>query len=298
MFHLSRKSAERTIFKGLIASGWHTAAMTMRLFVQTLNFAKGAIGLGVDKLRWPNAVRPGDVLTVETKILDMRLSRSRPRYGIIRSAQRDHQPARRGCANDAGQRNGAEAAARDNGDSDARTHSHSKARAQNALGLRICAAFGVGTRPRVTFAGAEIGELSESSSFTARCSNGLFEIVRQRSFEILPFAGARVTKTELPCVQHLARKIFREPAARRFCHPTRDYQDDADAPEFDVCGHCAMCIQPDSPARSNEERDIQFWPRDRGVNSRSFFADAPDVVRFCSSITPVSFRNFPATRAR
>jgi acyl dehydratase len=84
MFHLSRKDAERTIFKGLVASGWHTAAMTMRLFVQTLNHAKGAIGLGVDKLRWPNAVRPGDVLTVETKILDMRLSRSRPRYGIIR----------------------------------------------------------------------------------------------------------------------------------------------------------------------------------------------------------------------
>ena len=84
MFHLSRNRAERTIFKGLIASGWHTAAMTMRLFVRTLKFAKGAIGLGVDKLRWPNAVRSGDVLTVETKILGMRLSRSRPRYGIIR----------------------------------------------------------------------------------------------------------------------------------------------------------------------------------------------------------------------
>jgi acyl dehydratase len=84
MFHLSRRRAKRTIFKGLIASGWHTAAMTMRLFVQTMNFAEGAIGLGVDKLRWPNAVRPRDVLTVETKILDMRLSRSRPRYGIIR----------------------------------------------------------------------------------------------------------------------------------------------------------------------------------------------------------------------
>src|SRR5712672_2824736 len=84
MFHLSRKSAERSIFKGLVASGWHTAAITMRLFVQTLNHAKGAIGLGVDKLRWPNAVRPGDVLTVETKILRLRASRSRPRYGIIR----------------------------------------------------------------------------------------------------------------------------------------------------------------------------------------------------------------------
>jgi acyl dehydratase len=84
VFHLSRKGAERTIFKRLIASGWYTAAMTMRLFVQTLNFAEGAIGLGVDKLRWPNPVRPGDLLTVETKILDRRLSRSRPRYGIIR----------------------------------------------------------------------------------------------------------------------------------------------------------------------------------------------------------------------
>ena len=84
MFHLSRKSAERTIFKGLIASGWHTAAMTMRLFVQTLNFVEGAIGLGVDELRWPDVVRPGDVLTVETEIIDLRPSRSKPKYGIIR----------------------------------------------------------------------------------------------------------------------------------------------------------------------------------------------------------------------
>src|SRR5213596_1169865 len=84
MFHLDRKSAERTIFKGLIASGWHTAAMTMRLFVRTLNFTEGAIGLGVDELRWPNVVRPGDVLTVETEIIDVRPSRSRPNYGIIR----------------------------------------------------------------------------------------------------------------------------------------------------------------------------------------------------------------------
>src|SRR5215469_15580184 len=84
MFHLSRKAAERTLFKGLISSGWHTAAITMRLFVQTLNFAEGAIGLGVDELRWPNAVRPGDVLTVETEILDLRPSRSKPGYGIIR----------------------------------------------------------------------------------------------------------------------------------------------------------------------------------------------------------------------
>jgi acyl dehydratase len=84
MFHLNRQSAERTLFKGLIASGWHTAAVTMRLFVQRLNFAEGAIGLGVDELRWPDAVRAGDVLTVETEILKLRPSRSKPGYGIIR----------------------------------------------------------------------------------------------------------------------------------------------------------------------------------------------------------------------
>src|SRR3954467_12859992 len=84
MFHLSRRRAERSIFKGLIASGWHTAAMSMRLFVQTLNFAEGAIGLGVDELRWPNAVRPGDVLRVETEIVDLRPSKSKPDYGIIK----------------------------------------------------------------------------------------------------------------------------------------------------------------------------------------------------------------------
>jgi acyl dehydratase len=83
-FHLSAKSAERSIFKGLIASGWHTAAITMRLFVRTLNFAEGAIGLGVDELRWPNAVRPDDVLQVETEILEARPSQSKPDHGIIR----------------------------------------------------------------------------------------------------------------------------------------------------------------------------------------------------------------------
>ena|SRR5690242_17348397 len=83
-FHLNAKSAERSIFKGLVASGWHTAAITMRLFVKTLNFAEGAIGLGVDELRWPHAVRPGDVLQVETEILETRLSRSKPDHGVIR----------------------------------------------------------------------------------------------------------------------------------------------------------------------------------------------------------------------
>lgn len=83
-FHLDRAVARQTMFGDLIASGWHTAAITMRLFVQTLNFAEGAIGLGVDELRWPNAVKPGDVLQVETEIVDLRESRSKPTHGIVR----------------------------------------------------------------------------------------------------------------------------------------------------------------------------------------------------------------------
>ena len=83
-FHLDARIARETMFKDLIASGWHTAAITMRLFVRTLNFAEGAIGLGVDELRWPTAVKPNDVLQVETEIVDLRESRSKPSHGIVR----------------------------------------------------------------------------------------------------------------------------------------------------------------------------------------------------------------------
>ena len=83
-FHLDPAAAKQTRFKGLIASGWHTAAISMRLFVQTIKAAEGAIGLGVDELRWPAPVRPGDVLRVETEIVDLRASRSKPDCGIVR----------------------------------------------------------------------------------------------------------------------------------------------------------------------------------------------------------------------
>lgn len=83
-FHLDPTAAAGTIFGGLTASGWHTAAITMRLFVQTLNFGEGIIGLGVDELRWPVPVRPGDVLEVETKILKLRRSKSKPQFGIVK----------------------------------------------------------------------------------------------------------------------------------------------------------------------------------------------------------------------
>jgi acyl dehydratase len=84
-FHLDVAAAERSIFQELTASGWHTAAMSMRLFV-TGEFkpVDGSIGLAVDELRWPQPVRPGDILKVETEILDVRKSRSKPDRGIIR----------------------------------------------------------------------------------------------------------------------------------------------------------------------------------------------------------------------
>jgi acyl dehydratase len=84
-FHLEVEAAEKSIFGELTASGWHTAAMSMRLFV-TGEFKPvgGSIGLAVDELRWPQPVRPGDVLQVETEILDVRKSRSKPDRGIIR----------------------------------------------------------------------------------------------------------------------------------------------------------------------------------------------------------------------
>ncbi len=83
-FHLDPIAAERSIFRGLSASGWHTAAIAMRLFTMTIPFAGGAVGLGVDELRWPIAVRPNDTLQLETEILETRPSKSNPQRGIIR----------------------------------------------------------------------------------------------------------------------------------------------------------------------------------------------------------------------
>jgi len=84
-FHLDDAAARASIFKELTTSGWHTAAMSMRLFV-TGEFKPvgGSIGLAVDELRWPQPVRPGDILKLETEILDVRQSRSKPDRGIIR----------------------------------------------------------------------------------------------------------------------------------------------------------------------------------------------------------------------
>ena len=83
-FHLEHAAADASVFGGLAASGWHTAAIAMRLFTTgQLQFVGGAVGLGVDELRWPVAVRPGDRLRLTTEILEARTSRSKPDYGIL-----------------------------------------------------------------------------------------------------------------------------------------------------------------------------------------------------------------------
>ena len=94
-FHLDAEAAQGTLFGGLVASGWHTAAVTMRLLVEGgLPIAGGIIGAG-GKITWPNPTRPGDVLQVESEILELRPSRSGPNRGVVtvRSETRD-QPAK------------------------------------------------------------------------------------------------------------------------------------------------------------------------------------------------------------
>jgi acyl dehydratase len=84
-FHLDEEAARRSIFQGLAASGWHTAAMTMRLLVESeLKPAGGIIGAGMDEFRWPLPVRPGDELRVESEILEVRPSKSRPAQGLVK----------------------------------------------------------------------------------------------------------------------------------------------------------------------------------------------------------------------
>jgi acyl dehydratase len=84
-FHLDEEAARNTIFKGLAASGVHTAALTMRLLVESeLNPAGGIIGARFDELRWPLPVRPGDELRVESEVLEVRPSKSRPKQGLVK----------------------------------------------------------------------------------------------------------------------------------------------------------------------------------------------------------------------
>jgi len=83
-FHLDEAAADGSIFRGLAASGWHTAAIAMRLLVTGgLPLANGIIGLG-GELAWPKPTRPGDTLRVESEILEILPSRSKPNQGIVK----------------------------------------------------------------------------------------------------------------------------------------------------------------------------------------------------------------------
>jgi acyl dehydratase len=83
-FHLDEAAARGTVFNGLSASGWHTAAVAMRLLVTGgLPLGNGIIGLG-GELAWPKPTRPGDTLHVESEVLEILPSRSRPNQGIVK----------------------------------------------------------------------------------------------------------------------------------------------------------------------------------------------------------------------
>ena len=82
-FHLDAAAGEASIFKGLVASGWHTAAVAMRLLVTGgLPIANGLIGYG-GEIAWPNPTRPGDVVHIETEVVEITPSRSKPDQGMV-----------------------------------------------------------------------------------------------------------------------------------------------------------------------------------------------------------------------
>ncbi len=84
-FHLDEEAARKSIFGRLVASGWHTAAMTMSLVARSeYRSAGGTIGMGFEDVRWPAPVYPGDELRIETEVLEMRASKSRPDRGVMK----------------------------------------------------------------------------------------------------------------------------------------------------------------------------------------------------------------------
>lgn len=81
-FHLDAEKAKGTFFQGLAASGWQTAAVTMKLLVASLPLGNGIIGAG-GEIEWPRPTRPDDRLHVVTRILEIQPSRSRPDRGTV-----------------------------------------------------------------------------------------------------------------------------------------------------------------------------------------------------------------------
>lgn len=85
-FHTDPEAAEKTIFGGLIASGWHTAGLMMRLFAEHYLSKAASLGSpGVDELRWTKPVRPGDDISIRVTILETKRSRTKPDRGMVHS---------------------------------------------------------------------------------------------------------------------------------------------------------------------------------------------------------------------
>src|SRR3984957_11756416 len=84
-FPLDEAAGENSFFKGLAASGWLTAAIVMRLRVQSITVAGGMIGAGVEEMRWTEPVRPGDSIRTEIEVVGVRQSNSRKDYGVVRT---------------------------------------------------------------------------------------------------------------------------------------------------------------------------------------------------------------------
>ncbi|MHB8204007.1 MAG: MaoC family dehydratase [Desulfomonilaceae bacterium] len=85
-FHIDPEAAKQSVFGGIIASGWHTSSLAMRLLVDHYVSRVASLGSpGVDELRWLKPVRPGDTLSVRVTVLESKLSRSKPDRGTIRS---------------------------------------------------------------------------------------------------------------------------------------------------------------------------------------------------------------------
>jgi acyl dehydratase len=85
-FHTDPEAAKESIYGGLIASGWHTAGLMMRLVVDHYLAASSSLGSpGVDELRWLKPVRPGDTLSIRATILEATRSRSKPDRGLVRT---------------------------------------------------------------------------------------------------------------------------------------------------------------------------------------------------------------------
>jgi acyl dehydratase len=84
-FHLDEEAGRTSIFGRLVGSGWHTAALTMGLLARSESRpVSGAIGLGFENLRWPLPLVPGDELRIESEVLEVRPSRSRPDRGLLK----------------------------------------------------------------------------------------------------------------------------------------------------------------------------------------------------------------------